>query len=137
MKCKRLLLILACVAAILLAGYGTLRLTAPPHRITWESIERIQEGMSEANVECILGVPAGDYSSTEHGATFVLGEGGYRRQVVQGRDLLQGGAKVWVGDRGAVWLTFDASKRVSGIRIGLVESEESFLDKLRRWLGME
>ena len=62
-KRKRLLLMLACLAAVLLAGYGTLRLTAARHNITDESIQAIQEGMTEKEVETVLGGRAGVYTS--------------------------------------------------------------------------
>src|SRR5579859_6594788 len=61
---KRLLLFLVCLVSVLLAGYVTLRLTAPPkHRITWDNICAIKKGMTQEEVESILGVPAGVYSS--------------------------------------------------------------------------
>jgi hypothetical protein len=55
MKHKRLLLILGGLAAVLLAGYGTLRLTAPRPKLTLENIEAIDDGMTEQEVEKILG----------------------------------------------------------------------------------
>ena len=54
MKHKRLLLFFGCLAAVLLAGYGTLRLTAPRHRITPENIRSIKRGMTEKEAEELM-----------------------------------------------------------------------------------
>ena len=68
MKRKHLLLILVCLAVMLLAGYATLRLTAPNHRITRKNLKAIEFGMAEREVEEIFGVPAGDYSAKKGGS---------------------------------------------------------------------
>ena len=63
MKHKRLLLILGCLMSVLLAGYVTLRLSAPRHRITADNIQAIRAGMTAKEVEEILGAPPGYYCS--------------------------------------------------------------------------
>ena len=62
MKRTRLLLFLGCLASVLLAGYGTLWLTNSKHRITEENIRAVKIGMTEKEVEELLGVPAGVYA---------------------------------------------------------------------------
>jgi hypothetical protein len=51
---KRLLLILGCLAMVLLAGYALLWLTAP-REITDEMYYSLQKGMTEEQIEGILG----------------------------------------------------------------------------------
>jgi len=129
---KRLLLSFGFLAALLLAGYVTLRLTAPPrHRITQENIEAIRVGMSEDEVEAILGVPAGNYCSFECFYSYPA----FARQ--EPTDL-PGNKKEWVGEDNCIRVRFDDSGRVAAMRYGHVlgRVSEPFLTKLRRWLGM-
>jgi hypothetical protein len=124
MKHKRLLLFLGCLAAVLLAGYATLRLTARQHRITRENVQVIEKGMTEDQVEVILGAPAGDYSS---------------KRRFQFRHVLakRWSGKFWGSDEAAIWVHFDEAGPVTKVVYGLTEPvNESFLAKLRRWLGM-
>jgi hypothetical protein len=139
MKHKRLLLILGCLAALLLAGYATLRLTAPQHQITADNIEAIKKGMTEDEVEAILGVPAGDYSSGQFGGHFFENEKNPDSDVVTGLELVKKrGGKIWAGNETSVWIHFDDSGRVTEkwCHFHAIPTSESFLDKLRRWLGM-
>jgi len=142
MKRKRLLLIVGCLVAILLAGYGTLRLTAPRHRITWETVQAIQKGMTEEDIKAFLGVEAGDYSSKKYGGKFYEIPGGKfpgTTPGIKGYDLVkEWGGKFWVSDEAAVWVRFDEAGRVTESLRGSVpeDGDESFLTKLRRWLGM-
>jgi len=46
MNRKRLLLILACLAAVLPAGYGALWLTPARPNLVWENIGAIEDGMT-------------------------------------------------------------------------------------------
>jgi len=140
-KRKRLLLIFASLAAVLLAGYGSLRLTAPRHRITEENFEAIQKGMTEEEVEAILGVPAGVYVSGARTGWYRLSEG--RGFSLKGPVLiwLFGGnewvAKEWVAKEISVVVWFHKDGRVAQTCKGWTESgNEPFLAKLRRWLGM-
>jgi hypothetical protein len=128
MKRKRLLLIFGCLAAVLLAGYVTLRLTAPRHAITSTNVQAIQEGMTEAEVVEILAVPAGNYSTgkyqgVEHYAIVSL--------------IFSRGGKVWLGDEAGIWVQFDQAGKVCDKScVWFTRPEESLLAKLRRWLGM-
>jgi len=64
---RRRKLVLALLAAFLMAGgavWACRQALAPPsHRINPESFEQIQGGMTPAEVEAIIGVPPGDYST--------------------------------------------------------------------------
>lgn len=141
MKRKRLLLFLGCSVSILLAGYATLRLTAPRDRINQENIEKICKEMSEKEVESILGVPAGVYSSIDRTGLYES-KGWY---IFVGSDLIQsGGGKEWVGRDVTVLINFDEHGRVSHIMKGRTKSSLAqegagidLLAKLRRWLGMQ
>ena len=149
MKRKRLLLIVGCLAAVLLAGYATFRLTAPRHRITIESFQAIREGMTELEVEAVLGAPAGVYS-TEAQTGFYLPKlrsscparwiyASDADFIGTGSDLIERqGGKEWVGEELSIYICFNEGGRVLESRSGQVPPtrNESFLAKLRRWLGI-
>jgi len=133
MKRKRLLLIFGCLAAVLLAGYATLWLTAPRHRITKESYDAIQIGMTEQEVEAVLGARAGVHTSRCDTGSYGIGRCG---DPMLGKDIKAG--KEWVTEAVSVYIFFDENGRVarkcSGT--GVAHENESFLCKVRRWLGM-
>ena len=140
MKKRKRLLIFVGLAVMLFAGYATLRLTAPPHRITPVNIAAIRKGMTEREIENILGAPAGDYASAQASAmyqnlTYHVDEDG---KGWNGYELVKKwGGKVWVAEEGFLWVRFDdAGKVAETARHILVQQPESFLAKLRRWLGM-
>lgn len=115
MKCKRLLLIFGCLTAVLLAGYVTLRLTAPPHRFTYEDFKALRLGMTEADVETVLGAKASCIRNPR--------------------------AKEWYGEGYSAFVFFDEAGRIEHIGGGNDVNlngpvRDSFLAKLRRWLGM-
>ena len=125
MKRKRLLLILGCLAAVLLAGYATLLVTGPRHRISEGNFAAIEKGMTEKEVEAILGASAGDYSS---GKVIVLIVGALQEDE---------GTKEWVGDDCCVAVRFQDGRVVETTCWPVAPMfEESFVTKLRRWLGM-
>src|SRR4051812_36385292 len=59
---KQLLLLVVLFAVVVLAAYVSGALTMRTHRITKGSVQQIEEGMTEQEVEAMLGVPAGNYS---------------------------------------------------------------------------
>jgi hypothetical protein len=90
----------------------------PRGRITRENFDRIQEGMTEAEVQEILGGPDGYYTDRP---VIVLVEGTmFRRR--------------WVGDEGVVTieLTFDEPRRVANKAFRPLPPE-SFAERYRRW----
>jgi hypothetical protein len=124
---KRLLLLLMSVALVLLGGWLTLWPSSPQHRINRESFARIQEGMTEQEVESILGVPAGDYATA-------------RVAIAEDYDLrVPAGAvqKQWTCDEGTILVFFYPADKVCVSRfIQVARVDESFLDKARRWLRL-
>jgi outer membrane protein assembly factor BamE (lipoprotein component of BamABCDE complex) len=139
MKRKRLLLILGCLAAGLLAVFWTLPLkTFRNDKITLGSREKIRVGMTEREVETILGGPAGVYAPVRNtGEYCVSGFTPSSVAMVSGKNLIQRqGGKEWVGETTAFLVQFDQNGKVSTFMAGLAIPNESFLDKLRRWLGL-
>jgi hypothetical protein len=133
MKRKHLLLLFACLVAVLLAGYVTLRLTTPSHRITVESFEAIQVGMTEKEVEDIIGVPAGIYAP---GAlTGLYGFDKERSRATRGLDRKPG--KEWVARDVCIFVGFKDGRVVETFRGWPQGYDEPLLAKLRRWLGVE
>ncbi len=84
--------------------------------------------MTEKEVEGILGVPAGVYAS---------GAKGYYVPVPWPGTIWldrSAGGKEWVGENCSACITFDGNGRVDEIYMAMTINE-SFLPKLRRWLG--
>ena len=127
MKRKRLLLIVGCLAPILLAGYGTLRLMAARPNLMPENIKAIKHGMTEQEVETILGAPAGNYSSLRD------------REAARLRLCYdKPGDKIWVDDQMWLGVRFDETGKVTTYDYyrHRRNQDKTFLDHLRRWLGM-
>jgi len=127
---QRLRLGLATVAMSAVVGYVLLRHTASAHRINEASLKLIQPGMTQADVEKVLGVPPGDYS---HGGC-VLDPFLDPPEDNDGRNWI---GRLWIGEEVAVFVFFDVSGNVANARKHLVQrNEQSFLAKIRRWLGV-
>jgi hypothetical protein len=108
---------------VLLAGYATLWLTAPRHRITAKNIEAIQEagargGITKGKIEEIFGVPAGNYSSgnddevnVEFGCMMIPSSIEFGCMMIKSpiKDM-ETGFTIWLGDEGGLWGTFDQPK---------------------------
>ena len=60
---KKKLVCFAIVAALIPAVYFFMRPSVPKHNINPASLEKIENGMTLADVEAILGVPSGDYTT--------------------------------------------------------------------------
>jgi outer membrane protein assembly factor BamE (lipoprotein component of BamABCDE complex) len=125
---KRVVLILVVLAIALLGGYLLLWATAPTDSITADNAAKIYEGMTEPDVEQVLGGPAGVYHPDGETWAWVLENGritiGHRR-------------KIWVGRAGGIRVHFDEGGRVAVSQ--WVDGPERSLDllaKLRRWLGI-
>lgn len=102
-------------------------LTYPEDRITNANYEQITIGMTEAEVCEILGGPEGYYT---------------KRKVVTGPFIASGNQKFWkhwIGDERIIRICFDKdgiviSKNTDKV---LVVFEETFFDRVRRWLGLK
>jgi hypothetical protein len=108
--------------AVLLAGYVTLRLTALSRRITQDNIKTLRKGMTEEEVEAILGVQG-------KGKHLI---GSYQLPF---RPFPGAGAlthfKEWVEEDSCVLVSFDEAGRVIFFCTGSVNESKSFLAKLR------
>ena len=127
MKRKRLLLMLACLAAVLLAGYGALRLMAARPNLISENIRAVKHGMTEQEVEMILGAPAGNYSSMRDAEAA-------RLRLCYDKP----GDKIWVDDEMWLGVRFDEAGKLKARYYYRHRRNQNrtFLDNLRRWLGM-
>jgi hypothetical protein len=110
MTCRRYSRALLFLALLVAVSSGGLLLFARPHRIDVAHSLLVQEGMSEAEVEEILGVPAGDYDGYEkHGgfcAFSVVGLGAGDVPKVK---------KTWTSRRGSIEVEF--ATRPDGWRV--------------------
>ena len=107
---KRWLLLLVFLA---ITASAILWVRAARHqpRISIDSYNQIQEGMSQAEVEAILGGPPGDYSSRKWaGETRVGFPGG----ILSIGPLDNDRAKNWSGEELTITLWFDPAGRVIG-----------------------
>jgi hypothetical protein len=93
-----LLLSVAFLAMVGVVGYLALWLSSPRPRINGESIKLIKVGMTQEEVEAILGVPPGNYSS---GPICFFPPGGLTPRT-----------ELWIGEESAVHVSFDASRKV-------------------------
>jgi hypothetical protein len=130
---RRLLLLV--VPAVTLAGLLAFWLLWPRSAITRANAERIQEGMTLAEVEDILGGPPRD-----DGVGLIAvqrrdgSEGTIPRSELLGI-LGQVEGKSWLSDEVLVWITLDHAGRVTSCSVEPVRLA-SPLDKLRRWLRL-
>jgi hypothetical protein len=143
---KRLLFLVTVLAVVLLGGYLLLWLTAPRHRITLESFEQIKAGMTETEVEIVLG-QVGDESpvgSVHPGIKRFLEQ--IRRSGVPDIRRVSYGPgygsediarwKTWLGENCCILAGFNEQGKLIDKHITLRAGEESLLAKLRRWVGL-
>jgi hypothetical protein len=124
---RRRLLLFALAAAVVLFGASIWLLWPRACAITQENIDRIKVGMTFAEVEQILGGPPRD--ENHRGALYI--DALHISHAHKEDDCRQ-----WIGQEHGVTVYF-ADQRVSASRHGdVVWLEESFLDRLRRWLGL-
>jgi outer membrane protein assembly factor BamE (lipoprotein component of BamABCDE complex) len=121
-KRSRVLLWAVLLAALVGAGLLDIQVAlAPRHRITFDNLKNVQFGMTEQDVETILGAPSGDYSN---GKTQTSGSVSYSGGV----------NKKWIAADCAIELAFAPDGRVGAIAI--TDARESLIQKLRRILGL-
>src|SRR5262249_15470800 len=121
---KKKLVCLGIVAALIAAVYFLIRPGVPSHNINLATVERIQKGMTLAEVEAILGVPAGDYTT---GPTTSHCNG-----------WMGPGDKEWAGDEGVIAVWFDREGKISGADFAPVSPRTglTWFEKLQIWLGL-
>lgn len=126
MKSKRKYLLMA--LALLLLGLGAAFFLWPRDRITADSWTKIRLGMTEKEVEDILGEPGKElHELLLHGVSFIS----------EGKLLEEGNAsrccKAWLGRRGNLAIHFDLDFTVTGKTFRRVRPA-TFLDRVRNWL---
>jgi hypothetical protein len=112
----------ALVSLIALVLFGSYMLYRKPrHRFSEELCRQIEPGMTQAEVEGVLGCSSGDYTT-----------GPYMPCATGVRYV---GCKHWISDEGQIAVSFDENGRVVFADylpiFGLTES--TFLEKLRRF----
>jgi hypothetical protein len=128
---KRSLLVPGCFVAVLLIGCLTLWLTWPVDRINREAFVRIRPGMTEGEVEEILGRPTGDGPSD----AIVMYEG-VPESFVDPASYPPDKRRQWVGSKHAVLIELDERGQVSGRYFGHVNQPEGWFTKLLRRFGL-
>ncbi len=126
---RRRLLVFGLLASLLVLGVrGWVLWPRMATAITRESAARIQENMTLAEVEALLGGPARDETT---GPLEDLGMGdplGNRGVVV---------FRTWKSDLVSIWAGFDEDNRVTGrIIVYTRRAPENLLDMFRRWLRL-
>src|SRR5689334_22391745 len=132
---KPLFLLLGLLALILGGGYLTLWLTTPNQRITMHTFERIQEGMTLADVEAIIGVPSGDYTTRLSFIRFGPPGGDVRAAIFEDMSrwrVRAGSWYAWIGDQGMIAVRVNGESKVAERGYyDVYPAEPSFLDRLR------
>jgi hypothetical protein len=130
MKLKRLHLVLRMTAPIMfvfVTGVFPL-VVGPRHRINRETYLKIRLGMTQAEVETLLGVPPGDYGL---GQGWVVDYGVYGS--IYWMDFEQRHPTKWVGERMAIRILFDKNRGATAISADDVFREaDSVLDWILR-----
>ena len=135
---KRKLKWLAIVLAVLLLGFGTALLLSPRDRITAESWQKIRMGMTEEEVEDILGGPG--MNRQEFLAKFDQ----VRDHLIYGDSFVEPDwenndekqNKIWFARRGFLAVQFDQAGHARRKLFQATRSTDpSFFDRLRDWLG--
>jgi hypothetical protein len=123
---KRKLKWTAVVLAVSLLGFATAIFLWSRDRITAESWKQIQIGMSEKEVEEILGGPGKRQCPP-----------GLVRQLSEPHDISLFDrfiSKYWTSQRGCIQVNFDLRGNVCEKAFGR-SGEPNFIDRLRDWLG--
>jgi hypothetical protein len=132
---KRKLKWIGVVLVVLLLGFGTVLFLWPRDRITAESWQKIRLGMTEDEVENILG-GSGLCRKEFWNYYFTTVLHGTHLWEPQDRILNLQTSKYWKGPCAAIIIDFDHENRVVCKGFSEVQfSDPSFIDRLRDWLG--
>jgi hypothetical protein len=118
---KRKLKWTAVVLAVVLLGFGAALFLWPRDRVTAESVDKIRVGMTEKEVEDMLGGP------------------GIKAPFTSKRIKVGPGVPptihFWLGRNGFIEIEFDNDGQVIGKSFHNVKDSPNFIDRLRDWLG--
>jgi hypothetical protein len=120
-----LYLLLAAIMAVVAAGGWVYWLEVRPG-ITRQNAARIQDGMTIAEVEALLGGPAGDYQTPGRPHTTYMYHYAHPVGSVE---------KKWIGDEGLAIVAFDSEGRVV-VHLYIDAADYSMHARLRRWIGL-
>jgi hypothetical protein len=137
---KRKLLAVGGVLALVAAGAFVA--WPPAYRITIKNLERVQEGMSRADVEAILG-PPGDYRTVPGRELFAIDRAIQSSRVKAREDEFSLGLAflVWSGDAHTIRIAFGPEGVLDSYIEPVLRQEQSPLDNFlwrakrqwRRW----
>jgi hypothetical protein len=147
---KRKLKWIAVVLVVLVVGFGVALSLLPRDRITVESWKEIRIGMTEKEVERILGGPGistldfsyqlneSEESFNDDGIILAEPKGRTfgRNAYANGQRAAVEGTKVWWGRHGRISIQFDDDGNVSGKGFwGWRPTNPTFFERVRDWLG--
>jgi len=124
-----------CLAALIVLTMGSIGAlwfaTRPTHRINETTVEQIKIGMTLVEVESILGVREGDYST--HNVAVVV-------DLTRTTELYKNPPKSWWTNELVMDVNFDDNGRVEGVlkrQAFVFERHPSWWTKFRRWSRFE
>lgn len=127
---KRQRLPLLFVSAIFVAAVTCYFLLAPRHPVSWYGYNRIELGMTEAEVEKVVGLPPGWYEPMPEGEYQVL-----VHEQAASRGRTSGKGYSWVSSRGHLDVNFDDHGKVVGVSFTPTRHVPSFFERIRRWFS--
>jgi FAD/FMN-containing dehydrogenase len=135
---KRKLKWTAVVLAVVLLGFGAALFLWPRDRITAESWKKIQIGMTEKEVEGILGGPGMNEQTAQLRLAQLQEQLGKPPEI--GTPLEEGEvserSKAWFGRRGIIEIYFDNNREVTWKFFTEIQpADPNVIDRLRDWLG--
>ena len=137
---KRRLMWVGIVVCLALLACATAGLLTRPHPVNWENFERIRVGMTRAEVEEVVGCPAGYYATEPQPgfcgivlAYWVLGW-----EIGDPAFLFSpDGPEEWASNsgRGLVWFDVEGQVRYANFHELVPREQSGIFDRLRAWLG--
>jgi len=119
---RRWLKLLVVFAGLGLAGFLLYLWLGPSGGINRMSVLRIKVGMSHEEVNAVIGLPHGDYSTDNSHPIIGLHKRG-------------GEVRFWYGDNGAITVWIDDDGKVSTRDFS--PASTSLFDKFYRWIGID
>lgn len=138
---RRLLLMVLGIALLTLLGAGLLAcLTNRGHRISRESYNQIKAGMTEQELEGLLGGPAGDYTNGRYQVGYIAEPCSLCDEALYAEISEIRSSRDWTGFQGLVSVGLNERGRVVEKRYFPVcpvdPVGETLLARFRRWLGL-